>query len=56
MTIRKILAGVKTLEGALAALARARPAWRVADVVVMDEYTRDVVIESRGRWAVLDAT
>jgi hypothetical protein len=56
VTIRKILAGVKTLDGALAALSSARPPWRVADVVVMDEYTRDVIIESRGRWAVIDAT
>jgi hypothetical protein len=55
--IEEILGGVKTLDTALAAAARARPPWRVADVVAMDEYSHDVVLASRdGRWAVLDAT
>lgn len=56
MTIHQILADAKTLETALAALDRARPPWRVADVVAMDEYTHDVILESKGRWAVIDAT
>jgi len=56
VTIAKILARARTLEGALAALSAARPPWRVVDVVPMDEYTHDVIVESRGRWAVIDAT
>jgi hypothetical protein len=56
MTIQEILADVRTLEGALAALSASRPPWKVADIVAMDEYTHDVVVESKGRWAVIDAT
>jgi len=54
--ISDIIGDAKTLEAALVSLSRARPPWKVVDVVAMDEYTHDVIIECRGRWAVIDAT
>jgi len=57
MTLQQLLSGAKTLDSALRLLAAARPPWRVADVVVQDEYSHDVILSTKDdRWAVLDVT
>jgi len=57
MRIEELVGEAKTLDEALRRLRAARPAWKVIDVVVQDEYTHDVVLGTGdGRWLVLDVT
>jgi hypothetical protein len=51
------LASVGLLADAVAWAARRTPPAHVAEVVIQDEYTHDVVLDlGGGRWAALDAT
>ena len=45
-----------TLEDILRFGFAQRPVWELADVVVQDEFTHDVVVPWRGHWLVFDTT
>ena len=56
MSLQVEVSGLRILAEVVAWAAARSPRARIADVVVQDEFTHDVIVEAPPEWLVFDAT